>query len=186
VKNQVRPPSPLVHIPNAAPLQSRTTPPTVEIPPGVKHAGIYVVSNYNGWNYLLCHTRNVPGASFGALCTPGGSIDNGEAASTAAAREAMEEAGILLDPRKLKAFYVSNSGIVAFYVVVPWGTPVKGPDARHAWEVNFNEKFSYKGCIPLPGTGHAWIELNQIQTIARMYPTVHGLFLKCAGVLARC
>ena len=135
------------------------------IPPGAKYvsdpvfAGMYVVYN----DMLLVHKRAARLGGF--LSCPGGSITPPETPAAAAAREAMEEAGVQV-LSKPNEFYMSPDGKFVGYVdYVATQPAVLGPNAYSLSEVDMGYDFQdVPGAEVVPGTGHAWVPLKPLFT----------------------
>jgi ADP-ribose pyrophosphatase YjhB (NUDIX family) len=83
---------------------------------------------------LLVCLRGVPGRNFGRIFTQGGGIDYRESPQEAAAREAFEEAGVVVEPMELQPIFQSN-GVAHYYVVLKKPPKVIGPKPSCRWEV---------------------------------------------------
>ena len=133
------------------------------IPPGAKYvsdpvfAGMYVVYN----DMLLVHKRSAHLGGF--LSCPGGSITPPETPAAAAAREAMEEAGVQV-LSKPNEFYMSPDGKFVGYVdYVATQPKVSGPNAYSLSEVDMGYDFQdVPEAQVVPGTGHAWVPLKPL------------------------
>ncbi|GAB2696121.1 NUDIX domain-containing protein [Kitasatospora kifunensis] len=112
----------------------------------VRRTADAVVVTADGRNLLLIE-RDWPPFE-GAWALPGGHVDRGETSRAAAARELLEETGILLATNELAQIGVWDQPgrdprgryvTVAYLAVVPAGTPIiAGDDARAArwWPIN--------------------------------------------------
>jgi 8-oxo-dGTP pyrophosphatase MutT (NUDIX family) len=103
----------------------------------------------------------------------GGGVNSREAVKHGVLRELMEEAqlDVLSYPnRGLHLFSVSHD-LACYYIVVDELPKVKGPELKHAWEVNRSfDPWDCPGAITIPKTGHAWLPLTQIRHWLSTHP----------------
>jgi len=112
---------------------------------------------------LLVCQRGVKDRNYGKVYTMGGSIDRNERPEVAAAREAAEESGVVLDPRTLTLFQ-QKEGCAHHYAVLSSYPRVPGPSSRHEFEVIFHSRF-FTETFGVPCVnGWAWVDAQQLLT----------------------
>lgn len=78
---------------------------------------------------------------------PGGHVDEGEFPTEAAARETVEEAGIITDARNLKLVYAMTEKV--------------SDDLSVTWLFYYGQTTQTQVTLSSEHSGHAWVSLNQ-------------------------
>jgi ADP-ribose pyrophosphatase YjhB (NUDIX family) len=76
---------------------------------------------------VLCVRRAIP-PGVGSLAFPGGFVDVGESWQQAAAREAFEEAGVVIDPRSVKTMAVLSAPERPVILIFGVAAPMRSSD----------------------------------------------------------
>jgi 8-oxo-dGTP pyrophosphatase MutT (NUDIX family) len=95
---------------------------------------------------LLLRSADVADGGDWAWVPPGGGREPGEEIAACAARELVEETGIVGIPAPVE---VDDVGVAVFRLVVPWGTPVRLSDEHSAYEWVDREGVEQR-CRPAP------------------------------------
>jgi 8-oxo-dGTP diphosphatase len=103
------------------------------------HVDLHLILRDSEGRVLFGQRRNT-GWADGQLGLPSGHLEDGESATTGAAREAAEEIGVLLKPDALRLVHLmhhrTNSGRVAlFFAVAGWSGEItnREPDKCAGW-----------------------------------------------------
>lgn len=153
----------------------------------VRYAGIYLIVQANNTHYVLVQLRADSLGGYVLGC--GGGVNRGELVKIGAIRELHEEAGVdlLQYPNEDVTMFYSSDRLACYYTILNDFPAVRGPDARHHWEVNtkFNP-FDCPDAITLPGTGHAWLPLPQILPWLSTHPNIeHDKFKTMINLLMK-
>ncbi len=124
-----------------------------------KIVGCFVIKN----DFILVHRRGNIKHPY-LISGPGGSVEYSETEKDALNRELSEESlGGNIVKLNWVPFSISTKGSY-YYTIVDETLEIKGPDAKHSFEVDINYQFDEFGDNKeyIPGTGHAWIRLSEI------------------------